>query len=74
MKDIVPNVVAYPLNEARRLVEGAGYQIVLKAGGSRFLGKGQLRVIRQRRLDEKRVELTFASEMYEDLTSISKGG
>lgn len=68
MEGSVPDVVAYPLREAQQLVEKAGYQVVLKEANLCSSGKGQLRVIRQRILDEKRVELTLAPEMYEDLT------
>lgn len=68
MAESIPDTVGYPLNEARRLIEEAGFRVELKAGGSSLKGKDRLRVIRQRTVGEKRVELTFACEMYKETT------
>ncbi|HHW40374.1 MAG TPA: hypothetical protein GXX19_04350 [Syntrophomonadaceae bacterium] len=66
----IPDTVGYLFKEAQRILEEAGCRVQLNPRGLPL--KGQLRVIRQRTVGEKTVELTLASEIYEDPSLIEK--
>lgn len=66
----IPNTVGYLYKEAQRMLVEAGYRVQLNPRGLPL--KGQLRVIRQRTVGEKTVELTLASEIYDDPSLMEK--
>jgi len=58
------DVEGYLLSDARHVLQQAGYRVTEVATGS--LRSYPIRVLRQRQLDDKLVELTHACELYSE--------
>ncbi len=68
------DVVCLPVEVAKKLLEEAGYQVVIRVTGSLPEGKKRARVLRQRFLAGRQVEVVIAEEHYADpALEIGKG-
>jgi len=57
----IPEVVGYPLEEAKVRLEGAGYRVViLETLDKKTAVTDHIRVLRQQRLNEKEIQLIIS--------------
>ncbi|HAA90276.1 MAG: Uncharacterized protein XD63_0035 [Thermoanaerobacterales bacterium 50_218] len=74
MKSQVLDVVCLPVDVAKKVLEEAGYQVVVRTTGTSWEGGKRKRVLRQRLLAERQVEVVVAAEYYDDpALEIGKG-
>lgn len=66
----IPDTAGYLFKEAQRILEEAGYRV--QPHPRELLLNRRIRVIRQRTVGEKTVELTLAGEIYDDPTLAEK--
>jgi hypothetical protein len=63
---MTPDVIGYPLDEARAMVEAAGWSVdVRETAPPRATGRGKQRVVRQRAAAESQIEVVVVWEQYE---------
>lgn len=63
---MTPDIIGYPLDEARTILEAAGWSVDSReTAPPRATGGGGQRVVRQRATDPGRVEIVVVWERYE---------
>ncbi|NPV28240.1 MAG: hypothetical protein HPY58_01020 [Firmicutes bacterium] len=67
MKFQIPDVIGYLYEEGARLLQQAGYRIQIRFTGPLHQEPGKkARILRQREIGEKKVELIIGHEFYSD--------